>query len=240
MLCLVPLAWISFSFLNLTENVTGGLISNFEDFLASIGSVFGPLGMALSIVGSVVIGLLMIFLFPIHWALWYQPENVMLLIGLMLPWILCCGITAAIFAKTPQQGIWTSLFIGLGYLIPMMILYGVAAVLGGALLNAPGIALGAIDGLSLGLTDLPYLLAVFTGILEGCLIGAVFGAFFGSIRYKPEEEAGVTAVKTKKKKAGSEAEPEPTLEKSENFCINCGATLLPGEDYCPDCGTKVK
>lgn len=237
MLCLIPWAWISFSFLNLTESVTGGLISNFEDFLASIGSIFGPLGMALSILGSLVLGLLLIFLFPLHWAIMYRPDDIMLLIGLILPWILCCGITGAIFAKTPQQGIWTSLFIGLGYLIPMMILYGVAAALGGVLLDAPGVALGVVDGLSLGLTDLPYLLAVFTGILEGCLVGAVFGAFFGSLRYQPEEEVEISAPK---KKESAESEPEPNLEKSVDFCKNCGAKLLPGEEYCPDCGEKVK
>lgn len=239
MLCLIPWAWISFSFLNLTENLTGGLISNFEDFLFTIGSAFGPIGTALSIVGSIFIGLLMVFLFPIHWVIIYEPDNIMLLIGLILPWILCCSITAAIFAKTPQQGIWTSLFIGLGYLIPMMILYGVAAALGGVIFNAPGVAMGVVDGLTSGLTDLPYLLAVFTGILEGCLVGAVFGAFFGSIRYKPEEEMGISAPKKKEKKESAEMETEPKLEESVDFCKKCGAKLLPGEKYCPDCGEKV-
>ena len=53
-----------------------------------------------------------------------------------------------------------------------------------------------IEGVMLGLTDLPYLIAVLTSILEGCLVGAVFGAFIGSLKYKP---AGTKAKKVKSK-----------------------------------------
>ncbi|MBA7643832.1 hypothetical protein ES703_51566 [subsurface metagenome] len=36
MLCLIPMAWISFSLLDLTSSVTGGLINNLNDAIASL------------------------------------------------------------------------------------------------------------------------------------------------------------------------------------------------------------
>ena len=39
MLCLIPMAWISFSFLDLTGSVTGGLITNLNTALSSLGSL---------------------------------------------------------------------------------------------------------------------------------------------------------------------------------------------------------
>ena len=245
MLCLIPMAWISFSFLDLTGGITGGLIEDLEVALGSLSSILPPslagLGTFISIVGGAFIGLILIFIFPIHWCLFYRPDDVLLIIAVIVPWILCCSITSALFAHSPRGGIHTSLAIGIGYMIPALLIYLVIpAILENFLPGGGAIGAGILDGLAQGLTDLPYILAIFTAILEGSLVGAVFGGFIGSLKYKPK--GGTAKVKKKKVKTTSVAEGEPTLEPSvgTDFCINCGAKLTPGDEFCTNCGQKRK
>ncbi|MBD3196799.1 MAG: zinc-ribbon domain-containing protein [Candidatus Lokiarchaeota archaeon] len=237
MVILVPMAWISFTFLNLTGSVTGGLIEGLEDLLASIP---GVLGMILSILGGMILGVLLIFLFPVHWALYYRPDDVMLIIALMTPWILTCTIASAISAHSPRGGLHTSLAIGIGYAIPTTILYFALGPIIGALTGGGGIGMtvtSLIDGLSLGLTDLPFLAAALLGIFEGCLVGAFFGAFIGSLKYKPEEQIAKTSG-ISYSTSSKESTSEPTLSSSEDFCENCGAKLAPKDEFCTNCGAK--
>lgn len=232
MLCLIPMAWISFSFLDLTGSVTGGLINNLNVALADIGTLLGlgTLGDILGFVASAFLGLILILLFPIHWCIFYRPDDVLLLVSVVLPWILCCTITSAIFAHSPRGGIHTSLAIGIGYLIPAMLIYLLIPMIP---MIGPIIG-GVVDGAVLGLTDLPYLLAVFTAILEGCLVGAVFGGFIGSLKYK-----GTGQPKAKKSKGKVEEGEEPSLDSSE-LCPNCNAKLIPGNEFCTNCGSAIK
>jgi hypothetical protein len=233
MLCLIPMAWISFSFLDLTGSITGGLITNLNDALGALGGLMGGLGTIIGIVGGAFIGLILIFLFPIHWCLFYRPDDVMLLISVILPWILCCTITSAISAHSPRGGIHTSLAIGIGYVIPALVIYFILPFIP---MVGPMIA-GVIDGLASGLTDLPYALAVGTSILEGSLVGAVFGGFIGSLKYKPGGK-GDKASKIKKSKKGG-ASSEPTLGGTgTDYCTNCGAKLTSDDQFCTNCGSK--
>jgi hypothetical protein len=243
MLFLVPMAWISFSFLNLSSGITGGLIEDLE--VALNGLIFSlslPPFMQglLSFLGSALIGLVLILFFPIHWCLTYRPNDISLIIAVIAPWILCCVITSAIFAHSPRGGIHTSLAIGIGYMIIALSIYFIIPLILNFFLpglGVGGLVAGILDGLSIGLTDLPYALAVFTAILEGCLVGAVFGGFIGSLKYKPK-----SAVKKKKVKvkASPADDDEPTLEKSidTDYCTHCGAKLTPGEEFCTNCGQK--
>ncbi len=238
MCCLLPMAYLSFRFLNLTGGVTGGLLENFEDALSSITGLIGFGGPFLEIVAGGFIGMAMIFLFPIHWCIYYRPEDVGLIIAVTVPWILCCAITSGLFAHSPRGGINTSLAIGFGYMIPLSIIYLVLAV-------AFPIGSAVLDGLLLGLADLPFLIAILTSIFEGCLVGAVFGAFIGSLKYKP----GKAKPKVKKVKDKEAEISEPTFEKlgkveeTESispFCTNCGAKLTSSDDFCTNCGQKRK
>jgi len=227
MFCLIPMAWISFSFLHLTESVTGDLILNLDEAITSLGTLLLPtVGPILSFVASAFLGLFMILIFPIHWCIFYKPNDLELLIAVVLPWILTCTITSAIFAHSPRGGIHTSLAIGIGYLIPAVVIYIVLSFI-------PIIG-GVVDGAVSGLTDLPYLLAVFTAILEGCLVGAVFGGFIGSLKYK-----GTGQSKVKKSKSKAEEGEEPSLDSSE-LCPNCNAKLIPGNEFCTNCGSAIK
>ncbi|MFO7798032.1 MAG: zinc ribbon domain-containing protein [Promethearchaeati archaeon] len=231
MLFLVPFAWLSFFALDLTGTVTGGLITGLNDLFASIG---GPIGAILTFVGGMFIGLLLVILFPIHWALMYRPDDVMLLVGLVMPWVLACTVASAIFAHSPRGGLHTSLAVGIGYLILSFVLYGVLLFIIRAISGGMGgLVIDLIDGLSLGLTDLPFLAAVSLAILEGCLVGSVFGAFIGSLKYKPE------GAKKPVKKKGKTPESEPKLDTSADYCTNCGAKITPGNEFCTNCGQKV-
>ncbi|MHA2186216.1 MAG: hypothetical protein ACXAAI_14580, partial [Promethearchaeota archaeon] len=161
MVILIPMAWISFRFLNLGEGVTGGLIQNLDD---ALGIFSGTLGVIIQIVGGAFIGLALVFTFPIHWCITYRPDDIGLIIAITVPWILCCVITSAISAHSPRGGIHTSLAIGIGYAIVLVVIYFIALLISSVF---PLVAI--LDGLMLGLTDLPYLLAVLTSVLEGTL-----------------------------------------------------------------------
>ena len=228
MFCLIPMAYISFRFLNLGEGITGGLIQNLDDVL----SAWGPIA---EIIGGALIGVALIFLFPIHWSIFYRPEDIGLLLAVTLPWILCCVITCGLFARSPKQGVHTSLAIGIGYAIILTVIYLV-------LIFAIPFGSVILDGLLLGLTDLPYLLAVLTAVFEGCLVGAVFGGFVGSLKYKP---GGAKAKKVKSKgkiEVSDLSEESRAIEGSvlseETSCSNCGAKLTTDELFCTNCGAK--
>lgn len=241
MCCLIPMAYVSFRFLNLTEGVTGGLIANIDDAIAAVTSSLGIGGVIIQLLAGMLIGAVLIFLFPIHWCLYYRPDDVMLLIAVTIPWILCCAITSGIFAHSPRGGLHSSLAIGIGYAIGLTVIYIILAIV------IPfGLGPAILDGLLLGLTDLPYLVAVLTAVFEGCLVGAVFGAFIGSLRYK-----GKGGEKKKKKVKVKKEVPETsdmftreTIEEktistpTSNICTNCGARFTTEDLFCTNCGAK--
>jgi len=235
MIFLALTSWISFQLLDLTSSVTGGLIDDLNVAIDSIDLLLpgAPpiLINILEFLAGALLGLFFVLIFPIHWCLTYRPDDVMLLISIMLPWILACSMISAINAKTPGKAIKTSLAIGIGYLILMLSLYFLIPVLipEGVLIQ------GILDGIVSGLTDLSYIFAVSTAILEGCLVGAVFGGFIGALKYKPTGESG--KQKTKKVKTKVEDDQEPTLDSAH--CTNCGAKLVPDNDFCTNCGMKL-
>lgn len=247
MCCLIPMAYVAFRFLNLTEGVTGGLIANIDDAIINLMDTLGlgGLGLFISIVAGMLIGAVLIFLFPIHWCLFYRPDDVMLLIAITVPWILCCVITSGLFAHSPRGGLHTSLAIGIGYAIILSVVYIILAIV------VPfGIGSAILDGLMLGLTDLPYLVAVLTAVFEGCLVGAVFGAFIGSLKYKGTgagKEKKKKKIKVKKKDEVTETselfprevtEEKPISTPASNICSNCGAKLTIDDLFCTNCGAK--
>ncbi|MHA1241578.1 MAG: zinc-ribbon domain-containing protein [Promethearchaeota archaeon] len=227
MIFLLLTSYISFQFLDLTSSVTGGLIQNLNDAIGSLGALLPGVGVIIEIFAPMLLGLILIFIFPIHWCLMYRPDDVMLLISVTLPWILACSMITGINAKTPGKGIRTCLAIGIGYLTLALILYfGLSSI--------PIIG-PVIDGAVAGLTDLPYVLAVSTAILEGCLVGAVFGGFIGSLKYKPTGAGSKKETKKSKAKVGDGK--EPTLD--DDHCTNCGAKLVADNDFCTNCGMKL-
>ena len=236
MILLIPMAWISFRFLNLTEGLTGGLIENIDDALSILTGSLGGAGVIIEILAGAFIGLALVFLFPIHWCINYRPEDIGLIIAVTVPWILCCVIASGLFAHSPRGGIHTSLAIGIGYAIILSVVYIVLAIalpLGSAIL----------DGLLIGLTDLPYLVAILTSILEGCLVGAVFGAFIGSLKYKPAGAKGKKGKSKEKKEITEMSEENKAIESSllssPTNCTNCGAKLISDDLFCTNCGAKM-
>ncbi|MFW9876845.1 MAG: zinc ribbon domain-containing protein [Candidatus Thorarchaeota archaeon] len=241
MLIFVPISYISFRFLNLTEGVTGGLIVNIDDAIGSLTSLIGFGGFFIELLAGALIGVVLVFAFPIHWCIMFRPEDWLLIIAITFPWILSCIITNALFSHSPRQAIHTSLSMGIGYAIISILIYIILVV-------AIPMGLGAVilDGLMIGLTEWPFLAAVLTAILEGCLVGTVFGAFIGSLRYKPK------GAKEKKKKVKVKEEvaettemfPKETVEKKpistsqSDYCTNCGAKLTTDDLFCTNCGSK--
>lgn len=174
MLFMIPTAFATFYFLDLIALLTGGLIQNFFVLIRALAS---PL---VAFFISAFIGIFLICLFPVHWALMNHPDNVMLMLALVLPWVICCSTMALLTARNPKEGILTSFAIGLGFFFIMLIIYiGISVLLarfgGGAIINRA----------SIGLTGMPFLLAAFLATMEGAAIGAVFAALIGSLKYEP-------------------------------------------------------
>ncbi len=242
MILMILTASMSFIFFDTISLLTGGFITNFQGLAESINPVF------VFLLGA-FLGILLVCLIPIHWILINQPGNWIYLLALALPWIVTCFLTSYLFAHTPRGGIHTSLAIGIGLFLMMLVPYIALAIL---LAQFGGAAI--IDGFSIGITDLPWVLATLSATMEGAAIGAFFGAFAGSLKYKPgklskkEKKAKKKKKKEKKKKEESYI-PEPTFDdvstssrpspSTDNKCLNCGTKLLPGDDFCTKCGSKV-
>ncbi|MFX1502903.1 MAG: hypothetical protein ACFFDH_18225, partial [Promethearchaeota archaeon] len=105
MLILIPMSYISFRLLNLTEGVTGGLITNIDDALSDILGAIGFGGVFLEFIFGALIGIVLIFIFPIHWCIMYRPDDIGLILAITFPWILTCLITAALFSHSPRGGL---------------------------------------------------------------------------------------------------------------------------------------
>ncbi|MHA1819659.1 MAG: zinc ribbon domain-containing protein [Promethearchaeota archaeon] len=255
MLCLVPMAWLSFRFFDLGAAITNGLFIDLGPaldtlFLSFLPSSMGALASLVPILVEGLLGLIMLVFFPLHWALYYRPDEVGFAIAIIIPWILAGTITSALFCKTTKKGFDTGMAIGVGYAIgfgalPFLLQAVIGAATGGAF---PVDFISIFNGLFSGLTDLPYLGAVLTATLEGGLIGGIFGAFIGSLKYNPDEEE--TGGKKSKKKVTE----EPTFASSSIsrdtssvsgasggtlFCPNCGAKVSSNDPFCPNCGAKI-
>ncbi|MHA1728149.1 MAG: zinc ribbon domain-containing protein [Promethearchaeota archaeon] len=262
MCCLIPMAWISFSFLDLSSAVTNGIFIDVGPALSSILQGFLPegLGTLSGILVGGLIGLIMLIFFPLHWALYYRPDNIPMALAIILPWILVGTITSALFCKKAKQGFDTGLAIGLGYALGTSI---IVLAIQGFLSGMIGVnIIDIFNGLFTGLTDLPFFVALLTSCLEGGLIGGIFGAFIGSLRYKPDSGSN-KGKKRKKAKKGKNSEAGETGDlfdneplfgevkegkkkgkgkaagKSKNLCPHCGAKLISGDIFCPNCGSAV-
>jgi hypothetical protein len=242
------MAWLSFMYFDLGAAITGGLVTNLGAALNSLGSaltMLGPWGMLIPILGGALFGMIFLLLFPLDWVLLYRPDQPMMMLAIVIPWILCCTITAALFAHSPKGGLTTSIAIGLGYMIPTIVIYFLIPIILNAIipLGLGGVVSGIIDDLFYGATDRPFILAVVTAVGEGCLIGGIFGAFIGSLKYKPGEkeekvvtpEPALKKAESKKKKEKKE-KYEPSV--APNICVHCGAKLEPTDSFCTNCGAK--
>ena len=236
-LCLIPMSWISFTVFDLGAAATGGALENIGTGLNTYLPVLlpGPMGQLLPVILGGLLGLFIVLLFPMHWFLYYRPDQWVYALAVMTPWVLTCFITALITSHSPRGGANTSFAIGIFYILTFGTIMLVLSMN-----DAVGtIVTGAITGL----TDLHPFAAVLLSVLEGCGIGAVFGALAGAIRYKPTHED----VKEKEVKGKSVLKSSNTFEpfsgssyegKTSNNQPSAGATS--NEKICPNCAQKVK
>ncbi len=251
MICLVPLAWFAFNVLDLGAAVTGDLFIDIGDAIDSafgILSLPGFLGSFIPFIIQGIMGIDMICFFPLHWALYYRPDDIGMALAIVLPWLLVGTITAALFCKKARQGFDTGLAIGLAYalfigLFPLIIQAIVNAALGGVGLAEFFDLMTVFNGLFKGMTDLPYWAAVLTSCVEGGLIAGVFGALIGSLKYKPDGLENKKVKKARKKKSEPKITTAMTSDGSTSnigvSCPNCQSKVVPGDPFCPNCGTKL-
>lgn len=183
------MAGISFTFLDLGNAISGSLFVNLGAGLQGLFQIITgneSMGTLVSILLGGFMGLISILIFPIHWLLFYRPDDIYMAVAMTIPWILAISISAGIFAKSSREGLFIAVYLAVGYIV-----FGTVVYLGSTLLlqSATGttIGTGVIDGIFRGLTDLHPILAIFLASLEGCLIGAAFGAFIGSLKYDPSK-----------------------------------------------------
>jgi len=159
----------------------------------------------------------------------------MFALAMMLPWVLCVGISALFFAKSAKDGLFIGIYLAIGFIFWGILIYiGLFLLLGEALGSA-----AIVDGLFAGLTDLHPVLAVILSSLEGGLIGGAFGAFVGSLKYKPTQESYTPSVPEDK---GAKKEKKEKTKKGKNTSdMDSGPTLSPDQlKKCPFCGKMIK
>ncbi len=253
MLCLIPMAWFSFNVLDLGAAITGDLFIGIGDAMdtaftaafAAAGITGGFLTGFVPFIVQGLLGIIMLWYFPLHWALYYRPDDIGMALAIVLPWMLTGTITAALFCKKARKGLTTGLAVGLAYAL----FVGVFPLIISAIVNAvspvPIDIMGVINSLFTGMTDLPYVWSVVLACVEGGIIAGTFGALIGSLKYKPEGQLEAQKVKKARKK---KAEPKITAVAETTgsststggmFCPNCRSKVIPGDPFCPNCGTKL-
>ncbi|MHA1342259.1 MAG: zinc ribbon domain-containing protein [Promethearchaeota archaeon] len=249
MLCLIPMAWIGFNALDLGAAVTNGLFVELGPALDSIFDSLIPESLAtfkslIPILVEGALGVTMLLFFPLHWSLYYRPDEVGFAVAIIAPWILVGVIQSALFCKSAKKGFDSGMAVGVGYaigagIIPFVLFSVVSSYIGIDVVSV-------LDSVFSGMTDLPYLAAVILSTLEGGAICGIFGAFIGSLKYKPGEgveakpeisEPKFGAGKTSSSKVATKG--AISSASSGGFCPNCGAKVLPGDVFCPNCGAKV-
>jgi len=251
MLCLIPLAWFSFNVLDLGAAITGSLFIGIGDAIDTAFSLVPLPGFLAGFIPFIIqgiMGIILLWFFPLHWALYYRPDDITMALAIVLPWLLVGTITAALFCKKARQGFDTGVAIGLAYalfigLFPFIIQAIINAATGGMGLGVFNI-MDVFNGLFSGMTDLPYIWAVITSCLEGGLIAGVFGALIGSLKYKPGNQLETTKVKKAKKKKeepkiSAVTDTSGSTNTSGIFCPNCRSKVVPGDPFCPNCGSKL-
>ncbi len=242
MIIFIPMAYLSFTTLNLLEMVTGGLIQNIGAVTAIIPSEYQWVGF----LAFGFAGVFLLNLFPVHWALMTDPGDIPLLLALIIPWILTGIIIAALFAHSPTGGFTSSIAVGIGYFIIMVIIYFAVGAIGNQIAGGMGFDFSSLlNDIASGLTDLPFLAAAGAAAFEGAAIGGVFGAFIGSLKYKGE--GGSSSKKSKSKSKDKSKRKEPSFSErsaasssaTSGFCKNCGAKLIPDDEFCTNCGAKA-
>ena len=232
--CLLIMAGVSFTFFDLGNAISGGLFVNLGSALDDVFQLYlGSTGIFASILIGGILGLFSILIFPIHWLLFYRPDDIGMAIALVLPWLISIGISGLIFAKSAKEGIFFGLYLAIGYIVIGISLYfGISYLLASA-----GLGSGIIDGLFLGLTNLHPVLAVLLSTLEGALVGGSLAALFGALKYKPTLET-YTPKEKKPKKGKKEKE---SVEKTTTYSVDTttGPKSTTGPKKCPNCGTLV-
>jgi len=264
MLVLIPMAYLGMTIFDLGAAVTGGALTNIGDAVTIIfGTVVqGAGGTILSILIGGLLGLLMLGFFPLHWLLYYRPDNIGFAFGVFIPWMLTGIIAAGISAKSARGGFNTGMAVGIGYGIIGTVLSLALIILLEA--NLPGAAL-VINAVSLGFTDLPLVIAIILANLEGGLVAGIFGGFIGALKYNPAEakaEAGKIKYKVKPTGAfvnknlapiGGAATPAypvapayqtqapaPSYVAQGKKCPQCGTVSTGTDKFCMNCGFQME
>ncbi|MHA1673375.1 MAG: hypothetical protein ACTSYI_07085 [Promethearchaeota archaeon] len=241
---MVIMAGVSFTFFGLTNAISGSLFVNVGDAISGLLSIAfdsSSLGVFGTVIAGGIMSIISILIFPIHWLLIYRPDEAGMALALMIPWVLCIGISALLFAKSAKQGFMIGVWLAAGYIVWGLIIYILLT-----LALAETIGTSIIDGIFGGLTDLHPVLAIFFASAEGGLIGGAFGALFGAIKYKPSEEGEDYAMEPKKGKRSKKGEKskkgssdmtfsKPFDDKTMKKCPHCGANLKKDQDYCLEC-----
>jgi len=194
------MAGVSFIFFDLGNAISGSLFVNLGEGLKTIFELAtdsSGAGAIISVFLGGFMGLFAVLTFPIHWLLYYRPNQISMAIAMLIPWILAISISAAIFARSSRQGLFIGVYLAIGCIIFGVGVYILITAFFGAV-SGTNIGTGVINGIFQGLTGLHPILAVFLAVLEGCLIGAAFGAFIGALKYNAEKE-GYKPKKRKKK-----------------------------------------
>ncbi len=202
------MAGVSFTYFDLTDAISGSLFVNVGDgilLLLQDSDLGINTGTFITILIGGVSGFISLMIFPIHWLLYYRPDEIGMAFAMTIPWIVAIGISALLFTKSAREGIFLGLYLALGYIVVSVAIYFLITA---ALAQEGPIGSSIIDGIFSGLTDLHPILAIIFSTLEGGLIGGTFGALIGALKYKASAETyDPTKKKKKKKKKGEEDEP---------------------------------
>jgi hypothetical protein len=199
------MAGVSFTYFDLSNAISGSLFVNVGDgILIVLQEATGDpsTGTLITILIGGVSGFISLMIFPIHWLLYYRPDEIGMAFAMTIPWVVAIGLSAALFSKSAREGIFLGLYLALGYIIVSVTIYFLITAALAPEIGPMGSSV--IDGIFQGLTGLHPVLAIAFSTLEGGLIGGTFGALVGALKYKASSE---TYDPSKKKKKGEKDEP---------------------------------
>lgn len=169
----------------LVSQILGNTITSIDQFIIQMGALLpeggGLVFTAALLLINTLLELMVFMIYPLHWTIYHRPHDGLTILLTMLPWIVGGFLTNLKLTRNWLEGIGVGVFTIIQQMIPGIII-SILFALTGLLPVEAQVIFSAIQGIQIGLVDMPIGLAMILTVLEGGLIYMGVGIVVGLLK----------------------------------------------------------